>query len=103
MKKGFTLGELTITLIIITMVVIVTLPITLNKMKKVDSYSYYMGYNVAQDIWANLSSDLIPDENTSSSSDDGIAMTAILQLLLFLMMTNLKNRRRRLENVRLLI
>lgn len=71
MKKGFTLGELTITLIIITVVVIVTLPITLNKMKKVDSYSYYMGYNVAQDIWANLSSDLIPDENTSSSSDDG--------------------------------
>ena len=60
-RQGFTLGELTITLIIITMVVVVTLPITYNKMKKVDSNQYYMGYDTALDIWANLSPDLIPD------------------------------------------
>ncbi len=61
MKKGFTLGELTITLIIISMVVIVTLPITLNKMKRVENDAYYMGYNAAVDIWANVSENLQPE------------------------------------------
>ena len=52
-RQGFTLGELTITLIVITIVVIVTLPITISKMKKVDYNSYYMGYSLMKDISAN--------------------------------------------------
>lgn len=71
MKKGFTLGELTITLIIITVVVIITLPITLNKMKRVDGDAYYMGYDTAVDIWANLSSDLQPEVTYEYPDDDG--------------------------------
>ena len=53
-RQGFTLGELTIVLIVITIVVIVTLPITLSKMKKVDYDSYYMGYSLMKDISANV-------------------------------------------------
>ena len=60
-SNGFTLGELTITLIIITLVVLVTLPITLNKMKRVENDAYYMGYDTAVDIWANVSENLQPE------------------------------------------
>ena len=54
LRQGFTLGELTIVLIVITIVVIVTLPITLSKMKKVDYDSYYMGYSLIKDMSANI-------------------------------------------------
>ena len=53
-RRGFTLGELSIVLVVMTLVVMVTLPITLSKMKKVDYYSYYMGYMAVKDMSANI-------------------------------------------------
>ena len=49
-RQGFTLGELTITFIVISLLVIVTLPITYSKMKKVDYVSYYTGYEAVKNI-----------------------------------------------------
>ena len=59
LRQGFTLGELSIVLVVMTLVVMVTLPITLSKMKKVDYYSYYMGYNAVKSISANVLADLL--------------------------------------------
>lgn len=53
-KTAFTLGELTAALIVITMVVLVTLPITAKKLEKVDKYAYYMAYTAMLDINANI-------------------------------------------------
>ena len=50
-----------------TLVVMVTLPITLSKMKKVDYYSYYMGYNAVKSISANVIPGFFKEE------DDGCA------------------------------
>lgn len=56
---GFTLGELTIALVVVTLVVMVTLPITLSKMKKVDYISYYMGYTAVKDLAVNVLPDIL--------------------------------------------
>ena len=66
-RRGFTLGELSIVLVVMTLVVMVTLPITLSKMKKVDYYSYYMGYNAVKSISANVIPGFFKEE------DDGCA------------------------------
>lgn len=66
--SGFTLGELTIALVVVTLVVMVTLPITLSKMKKVDYTSYYMGYNFIKDVSVNVLYKII--ENTESEETE---------------------------------
>ena len=53
-RQGFTLGELVIAMVVITLVVCVTLPITLSKMKKVDYTAYYMGYMAVKDMSVNI-------------------------------------------------
>lgn len=53
-RGAFTLVELTVALIVVTLVVMVTLPITLSKMKKVDYASYYIGYNTVKDMATNI-------------------------------------------------
>ncbi len=67
LKRGFTIGELTVTLIVITIVVIVSLPITYNKMKKAVGDQYYMGYEIAKDVWVNLHLGLLEGEAGSGS------------------------------------
>ena len=49
-RSGFTLTELVVTLIVITLVMTVALPITKKKLDKVDKYGYYRAYEVAKDI-----------------------------------------------------
>ena len=60
--SGFTLGELTIALVVVTLVVVVTLPITLSKMKKVDYASYYMGYSTVKDMATNILQSVLDTE-----------------------------------------
>ena len=56
-RQGFTLGELVIAMVVITLVVCVTLPITLSKMKKVDHVAYWMGYDLMKNISPRLQND----------------------------------------------
>lgn len=46
-------------MLVIAMIVAVTLPVTLKKMNKVDTYSYYMGYKASKDISANALNSII--------------------------------------------
>ena len=71
-RRGFTLGELSIVLVVMTLVVMVTLPITLSKMKKVDYISYWMGYSLIKDISANALPEILDFEN---NGDDECAFT----------------------------
>ena len=57
LSRGFTLGELSIVLVVMTLAVMVTLPITLSKLKKVDYMSYWMGYELMKNIAANIIGD----------------------------------------------
>ena len=63
LRQGFTLGELSIVLVVMTLVVMVTLPITLSKMKKVDYISYWMGYELMKNISANINADSFLEED----------------------------------------
>lgn len=53
-RCGFTLTELVLAMIILTLIVLVTLPVTRKKMEKVDYFAYYMAYTTIQDISANI-------------------------------------------------
>ena len=67
MKKfAFTLTELVITMIIITLVIMVTLPLTKKKMEKVDTYSYYMGYVLAKEIAVLLDESMLSSDSTKT-------------------------------------
>lgn len=81
-KKAFTMAELVISLTIIAILAIVLVPIARNKLGKVDSLSYYLGYSVVQDIAANIvaqseyayvlsgnnASDILPEEPSEDTS-----------------------------------
>ena len=71
-RQGFTLGELTITLIVISLAVIVTLPITYSKMKKVDYVSYYTGYEAVKNISINMLPGLIEEPEIPDNPDVGV-------------------------------
>ena len=71
--SGFTLGELTIALVVVTLVVMVTLPITLSKMKKVDYISYYMGYTAVKDLAVNVLPDILDMVLESDESENPCA------------------------------
>lgn len=66
-NSGFTLGELTIAMIVVTLVVCITLPITISKMRKVDNVSYYLGYKTAQDIWSVVYPKVIIEDDDLAS------------------------------------
>ncbi len=53
-KPAFTLGELVAALIVITIIVLVTIPITAKKMEKVNKYAYFMAYETMRSISANV-------------------------------------------------
>ena len=53
-RSAFTLTELVITLIVITLAVTVTLPITKKKLEKADKIGYYRAYQIARDISKQL-------------------------------------------------
>ena len=57
-KTSFTLTELVTVMLVITIVVTATLPITRKKFDKVDSAAYYMGYKMMTDISANAYPDV---------------------------------------------
>ena len=71
-RQGFTLGELTIALVVITLVVCVTLPITLGKMKKVDYTSYWMGYNTMINISKEILPNLFSNRSDCAAEIDGV-------------------------------
>ena len=66
---AFTLSELTVALVVVTLVVVVTLPITLSKMKKVDYASYYMGYSTVKDMATNILQSVLDTEPEEPESD----------------------------------
>ena len=66
LSRGFTLGELSIVLVVMTLAVMVTLPITLSKLKKVDYMSYWMGYELMKNIAANIIGDFDFSEDGSN-------------------------------------
>ena len=82
LRQGFTLGELSIVLVVMTLVVMVTLPITLSKMKKVDYISYWMGYEFMRNISANVIPGFFKEEeddedaNCAIELSDGTCFTA---------------------------
>ena len=53
-KSAFTISELVAALVIIAVIVVVTLPVTVKKFKKVDYASHYMGYKLMQELSANV-------------------------------------------------
>ena len=77
-RQGFTLGELVIAMVVITLVVCVTLPITLSKMKKVDYASYWMGYDILKNISSSFSSQMASAPNCDTgfayggANDEGL-------------------------------
>ena len=71
-RFGFTLGELTITLIVITMVVVITMPITFNKLKNVDYVSYYTGYEAVKNIAISTLPGLIVEPEIPDNPDVGV-------------------------------
>lgn len=56
-KSAFTLTELAVAMLVMTIIVSATIKLTMNKMSKVDSLSYYMAYTTAVDINSNLLTD----------------------------------------------
>ena len=77
-KSAFTLTELVVAMVVITLVVTVTLPLTKRKMHKVDNFSYYLGYETAKSI----AREIIPKIGQEESSDsdcfaevDGVCLT----------------------------
>lgn len=73
-KWGFTLTELVVVMVVMTLIVMVTLPISRKKMEKVDYFAYYMAYTTMQDISANIIAQ-------NSYNIDNIAMLDSLKFL----------------------
>lgn len=77
-KPAFTVVELVAALVVISLIILVTLPVTMKKLKKVDYASYYMGYdavtNVAKEAFPAILK-LIKDEEDAQNA------TCTLELL----------------------
>ncbi len=67
-RIAFTLTELVVTLIVITLAVTVTLPITKKKLEKADKIGYYRAYQIANDISKQLKIKDFADTYLESSS-----------------------------------
>ena len=57
-KTSFTLTELVTVMLVITIVITVSMPLTKKKFDKIDSAAYYMGYTMMKDISANAYPDI---------------------------------------------
>ena len=70
-KPAFTVVELVAALVVISLIILVTLPVTMKKLKKVDYASYYMGYdavtNVAKEAFPAILK-LIKDEEDAQNT-----------------------------------
>ncbi|MBQ8168822.1 hypothetical protein IJZ97_05335 [bacterium] len=67
-KSAFTLTELVVTMIVITLVVTITLPLTKKKMEKVDYFSYYMGYETVKSITTEVLDKVLNNTNDNGCS-----------------------------------
>ncbi len=67
--KAFTLTEIVVAILVITVVLTATLSITKSKMEKVDKYYYYMAFSIAKDISQNIVGQMdfaLPSEEADS-------------------------------------
>ncbi len=70
---AFTIAELVAAMLVMTMIVAITIPITRNKMQKVDYSHYYLGYAAMKDISANAFPKFKEIIETSEGTDEDCA------------------------------
>ena len=73
-KKAYTLAEVIIVMLIITVVVSVTIKLTKAKLDNITSYTYYSAYNTVRAVAAEMVRDFDPEEDDYSVENANIAL-----------------------------